>query len=138
MGNPEDVGRDGVSNWPFYLTTEFNESLVQTYNLADYGSIVDVDLLRNGEAGDFTGAVADKFAGSYFMADVNFVGWTAANSLFAVWFGVNDVNVMVHAQDMNRERYVDAMTEVQIKYRDNLEMVRHQHTLSVSPECPLT
>lgn len=47
LGNPGYPGWTSANgpNWVGYLTVKYNDSLLQTYNLADGGATVDADLV---------------------------------------------------------------------------------------------
>ncbi|KAL8718509.1 MAG: hypothetical protein Q9225_004358 [Loekoesia sp. 1 TL-2023] len=77
-------------NWIEYLTFKYNESLVDTYNLAVSGSTVNNTVLGLSSTADLVHQVSDRFVPSYVRK--NTAGWTSSNSLFALFFGINDVN----------------------------------------------
>ena len=94
IGNPPYPGytsSDGP-NWVDFLTTVYNQSFIETYDLAYGGAVVDSSLVAQYEPTvlDFVQQVNDEFIPVYAGVD-NGVGWTSANSLFAAFFGINDV-----------------------------------------------
>ncbi|MCJ1241910.1 hypothetical protein MMC14_009916 [Varicellaria rhodocarpa] len=94
IGNPPYPGytsSDGP-NWVDFLTTVYNQSFIETYNLAYGGAVVDSSLVAQFQPTvlDFVQQVNDEFIPVYAGVD-NGVGWTSVNSLFAAFFGINDV-----------------------------------------------
>jgi phospholipase/lecithinase/hemolysin len=100
LGNPPLPGRtfSNGRNWLTSLATEYNASSLRIYNFAMGGSIVDsfgvpypfrplseqIDrffLPNYGGAGNGTQREGD-----------NRIGWTSSATLFALFFGINDVN----------------------------------------------
>lgn len=77
-------------NWIEYLTFKYNESLVDTYNLTVSGSTVNNTVLGVSSTADLVHQISDRFVPSYVRK--NTAGWTSSNSLFALFFGINDVN----------------------------------------------
>ncbi|KAM0712024.1 hypothetical protein Q7P37_011118 [Cladosporium fusiforme] len=92
LGNPNFPGwtTSGGPNWIGYYITQFNSSPVYSYNFASGGATTDSDLVE-----PFASTVL-SFVDQVDLYLENarkpgFVKWDAANSLFAVWIGVNDV-----------------------------------------------
>ncbi|KAL8947374.1 MAG: hypothetical protein Q9222_006340 [Ikaeria aurantiellina] len=77
-------------NWIQYLTFKYNESQINTYNLAVSGATVNDSALGATTTNDLVNQVTTKFKPNY--SDKNTVGWTASNSLFTLFLGVNDVD----------------------------------------------
>ncbi|KAL8968015.1 MAG: hypothetical protein Q9183_002660, partial [Haloplaca sp. 2 TL-2023] len=77
-------------NWIEYLTFKYNDSQVDTYNLAIGGSTVDGEVFGIGGPGNLISQINDRFVPNYVLK--NTVGWSASNSLFTLFFGINDVN----------------------------------------------
>ncbi|CCD43789.2 carbohydrate esterase family 16 protein [Botrytis cinerea T4] len=95
IGNPPFPGTttDAGLNWIDYLVTAYNTSLTLSYNFAVGGSTVDdnvVPSITNGakslveQTAIFTANLAPK---------PSYAPWTSANTLFAVWFGINDIDL---------------------------------------------
>ncbi|KAI4241880.1 MAG: hypothetical protein L6R40_004279 [Gallowayella cf. fulva] len=77
-------------NWIEYLTFKYNESQIDTYNLARSGAVVNTTAIGQNETIDLIHQINDRFAPNY--VSQNTVGWNASNSLFSLFLGVNDVN----------------------------------------------
>jgi len=93
LGNPTYPGStssDGP-NWVDFLTTTYNKSYIQTYNLAYGGATVDSALVAQylPTVLDLKQQIEEEFLPVY--GNKTLVPWTAATSLFAVWIGINDV-----------------------------------------------
>lgn len=104
LGNPEYPGFTSASgpNWIDYLTVKYNQSFLQTYNLAIGGATVDEDIdlhppmfgrdlfqpvrnsLKDQVQRDFITAYAYKNAPGA-------PDWNGGSALFAIWIGINDV-----------------------------------------------
>ncbi|KAF8992993.1 hypothetical protein BDQ17DRAFT_1432012 [Cyathus striatus] len=93
FGNPPYPGytATGGQNWVGYVTTEFNKSLLLTYNYAYGGATIDASLVAPYEStvlsltdqvNQFLTGAAKKPAST---------PWTSANSLFSVFIGINDI-----------------------------------------------
>ena len=134
--------------WPYYLTTSYNDSLLQTYCLAKSGSTVDHAILPHGNS--FTEQMSDywlpKYSKQWDMYDLaatsseirlddystdNIVEkrnhlagnkkvqetieeksaskWSSSTSLFAVFFGVNDVIVTLEDPLKDQELVFNAI-----------------------------
>lgn len=97
LGNPTFPGwtTSGGPNWIGYYITQYNSSPVYSYNFASGGATTDAKLVT-----PFAPTVLS------FVDQVNlylksvktagFAKWNAANSVFAVWIGVN-VSVVTNA-----------------------------------------
>jgi hypothetical protein len=89
LGNPPyplGTASDQV-NWPVYITIEYNRSVIETYNFARVGATVDRTLIPHGS--DFVHQFREGFLPIH--ADAERAKWDAPTSLFAVFFGMNDV-----------------------------------------------
>ncbi|KAF7959751.1 hypothetical protein EAE96_001360 [Botrytis aclada] len=95
IGNPPFPGTttDAGLNWIDYLVTAYNTSLTLSYNFAVGGATVDnnvIPSITNGakslveQTAIFTANLAPK---------PSYAPWTSANTLFAVWFGINDIDL---------------------------------------------
>ncbi|KAF2114953.1 carbohydrate esterase family 16 protein [Lophiotrema nucula] len=93
LGNPAYPGytTSGGPNWIGYLVKENNASTVYSFNFAYGGATVNASLVKPyqptvksiiDQVGQFSSSIASK---------PSYAPWTASNSLFAVWIGVNDV-----------------------------------------------
>jgi len=94
LGNPTYPGYTAVDgpNWVDYLTVQYNESTLLTYNLAYGGATVDSALVAPYLPTVLSVAeqVEDEFfpvyAGSPAIAP-----WCSSDTLFAIFIGINDV-----------------------------------------------
>lgn len=84
-------------NWIQYLTFKYNESQVETYNLAVSGSTVDNSIFDEPGDADLVHQISGRFAPNY--VNMESVGWTSSNALFSLFFGINDVNRSWNKQD---------------------------------------
>ncbi|KAL2130376.1 hypothetical protein VTI74DRAFT_6538 [Chaetomium olivicolor] len=93
LGNPPLPGwtASGGLNWVGFLTSQFNTSTVLTYNFAYGGATTNATLVQPyastvlsfiDQVAQFSGSIASK---------PSYAPWTASNTLFGVWMGVNDV-----------------------------------------------
>lgn len=71
-----------------YLTTEFNQSSIETYCFARSADTVNASITPHGS--DFVHEVREDFLPIYGGS-----GWRSASSLFAMFFGVNDIHMVV-------------------------------------------
>ncbi|MCJ1360586.1 MAG: hypothetical protein MMC33_010594 [Icmadophila ericetorum] len=101
LGNPAYPGYTSSNgpNYVDYLTTQYNQSLVETYNLAYGGATVDSDLVAQylPTVLDFRQQVNTEFFPYY--VDKPAAKWTSSNSLFSAFFGINDVGNSYSAQN---------------------------------------
>jgi phospholipase/lecithinase/hemolysin len=72
----------GGPSWVTYLTTEYNRSLILTYNYAANGAFT--QQLKRQRDYDFLRHAGKK---------PSWAPWTSANSLFVKWIGINDIAV---------------------------------------------
>ena len=83
------------SNGPNYidfLTTTYNQSYIQTYNFGYGGAVVNDSVVKNGfgiTVQSFVDQVQDEFLPAY--SNNSEVRWNSSNSLFTIFFGINDV-----------------------------------------------
>ncbi|KAG6866381.1 hypothetical protein C0993_007542, partial [Termitomyces sp. T159_Od127] len=93
LGNPIYPGytSSGGQNWVDYVTTEFNNSLLFTYNYAYGGATIDATLVApfaptvlslTDQVNQFLSGAGTKPAAT---------PWTSADSLFSIWIGINDI-----------------------------------------------
>lgn len=91
LGNPSYPGWTSSNgpNWVGFLTYQYNASALQTYNLAYGGATVDSALVTPYAPTvlSLKNQVEDLYLPNY----ANSTKWTANDSLFAVWIGINDV-----------------------------------------------
>lgn len=77
----------GGTNWVGYLATEYNSSLVLSYNLAIGGATIDNNLV-NGEVEDMVTQVA-TFQ-SIYSSKPEIAPWTSSDAVFGFWIGINE------------------------------------------------
>ncbi|KAI4161073.1 MAG: hypothetical protein LQ342_005236 [Letrouitia transgressa] len=99
LGNPAYPGAtssDGP-NYVDFLTSTYNQSFIRTYNLGYGGATIDPSLVSSPYGlivQSFQQQVQEEFLPVY--ASNPSVPWTSADSLFTVFFGINDV-ILSHA-----------------------------------------
>lgn len=71
-----------------YMTTEFNRTYMQTYNFARSAGTINDTITPHGT--DFSQEMEEGFLPAYGAS-----GWEAASTLFGMFFGVNDINLLV-------------------------------------------
>ncbi len=89
LGNPSyplGTASDQI-NWPVYLTIEYNQSVIETYNFARVGATIDHALIPHGSS--FVHQLRKGFLTVH--ADEEGAKWDASTTLFAIFFGMNDV-----------------------------------------------
>ncbi|CAF9906955.1 hypothetical protein IMSHALPRED_005402 [Imshaugia aleurites] len=94
LGNPSYPGSTSCDgpNYIDFLTTTYNESYIQAYNLGYGGATIDDSIVTSGFGAtvqSFQDQVEHEFLHTY--VNNTQVPWNASNSLFTVFFGVNDV-----------------------------------------------
>ncbi|OQE08277.1 hypothetical protein PENVUL_c010G06863 [Penicillium vulpinum] len=91
MGNPTlGTGTTtGGPNWVGYLTTEYNASLVLSYNLAVGGASLDNSLVLTGTKEDMVTQVA-TFETAYSQKPA-VAPWSSHDAVFGFWIGINDI-----------------------------------------------
>ncbi|CAJ2505488.1 Uu.00g128820.m01.CDS01 [Anthostomella pinea] len=94
LGNPPYPGYTSSNgpNWVDYLTVKYNASLLQTYNLAYGGATVASDLVAPylPTVLSVKQQVQTEFLPGY-TGSSSEASWTGADSVFAIWIGINDV-----------------------------------------------
>ncbi|KAL8816386.1 MAG: hypothetical protein Q9191_008341, partial [Dirinaria sp. TL-2023a] len=109
IGNPAYPGDTNIGSpdWINYITVQFNRRFTRLFNFAYAGGTID-DLVDPSPFGalSFRQQVKDRFLPRYQNGGG---GWAAQNSLFAIWFGMNDV--MLNNAKPNASAYIDALTE---------------------------
>ncbi|KAE8136237.1 GDSL lipase/esterase [Aspergillus pseudotamarii] len=101
MGNPTlGTGTTtGGENWVGYLTTGQNASLVLSYNLAVGGASIDNSLVQGSTDVDLASQV-DIFDETYSIKPAS-APWSADNSVFGFWIGINDIGNAFYNTDAN-------------------------------------
>ena len=91
FGNPKvDPSKAFLSDkWISYLSTKYNDSIIETYNLAVSASTIDASFVPHGN--DLVSQVQKTFIPTY--ASKKSSTWHPSKSLFAILLGVNDVEV---------------------------------------------
>ena len=81
----------GTANYVEYLTTKYNQSLILTYNFACGGATTDnkIDESPFGSV-DFREQVQSHFLPNFGKEQI-FRSWRADNSMFIIFFGINDI-----------------------------------------------
>ncbi|KAK7942738.1 uncharacterized protein PG986_011851 [Apiospora aurea] len=135
LGNPSYPGYTSSNgpNWVDYLTVKYNASLLQTYNLAVGGATVDSDLVKPylPTVLSVKQQVQDVFLPSYPSSPSSssssssengpVVQWSASDSLFAFWIGINDVGNSYWQDDtaaLNRQIFAVYADVVRTLYGD--------------------
>ena len=85
-------------NWVQYLTFKYNESHIYTYNLALSGAVVNTTAIGQNQPIDLIHQINERFIPNYVTK--NDIGWNASNSLFALYFGTNEVDRTYKQQDL--------------------------------------
>ncbi|KAI4205274.1 MAG: hypothetical protein LQ350_000596 [Teloschistes chrysophthalmus] len=94
LGNPSYPGATSADgpNYVDFLTTTYNQSFIETFNLGYGGATIDPSLVGSPYGyivQSFRQQVQDEFLPTY--ASNSGVQWSGSNSLFTVFFGINDV-----------------------------------------------
>ena len=93
IGNPAFPGEttDNGINWIGHLVETYNTSLTLSYNFAYGGAVVNASIVAPlietiktmvDQVSEFT---------SNLEPTPTYAPWTSENSLFAIWFGINDI-----------------------------------------------
>ncbi|KAI1344695.1 hypothetical protein F5Y15DRAFT_1437 [Xylariaceae sp. FL0016] len=94
IGNPALPGKTnaGGLTWAGFLTTEMNNSLILTYDFAVSGATVDNSIVAATLAPNIP-SMSDQVTTwtKNVQPKPSYAPWTAEDSLFAFYFGVNDV-----------------------------------------------
>lgn len=127
LGNPPYPGStssDGP-NYVDFLTTTYNRSYIQTFNLGFGGATVDPSLVSS-PFGDivqsFKQQVQQEFIPTY--GNKVAVPWSAANSLVTVFFGINDL-IASHSQQNDSLNYALIKSYERLVHQVRLSIVRH-------------
>ena len=126
LGNPAYPGATS-SNGPNYvdfLSTTYNESFIQTYNFGYGGATVDPTLVASPYGlvvQSFEQQVIDGFLPFYSHGEVP---WSPGNTLFTVFFGINDV--ILSYMQLNHSLNYDLI-------KDYESLVNQVFRLSLSP-----
>ena len=94
LGNPSYPGATSAAgpNYIDFLITTYNQSYIQAYNLGYGGATIDHSVVQSGlrkTVQSFQQQVEDEFLPTY--VNNSKVPWTPSNSLFSIFFGINDV-----------------------------------------------
>lgn len=107
LGNPPYPGSTSCNgpNYVDFLTTTYNRSYIETYNFGFGGATID-PLLAPSPYGEvvqsFKQQVQYEFLPTY--GDKAAVPWSSADSLFTIFFGINDV-IRTQAQQNDNLNY---------------------------------
>ncbi len=106
------------SNYIEYLTFKYNESLILTYNFAWAGGTIDnrIDQSPFGSV-DFHEQVQNQFIPN-FGNEQKFRTWSANNSMFISFFGINDIALF--KSEPNASDYI---TRVVKSYQNSTEQL---------------
>ncbi|KAF8852714.1 hypothetical protein BDZ45DRAFT_599510 [Acephala macrosclerotiorum] len=98
IGNPDFPGRNSANgtNWVGFLTTRYNASLLQTYNLASSGATLD-NAIVPGYPMSVALQVYQRFMPHY--ADAHSPSWKASDTLFVMFAGIVDSIMMNGRRD---------------------------------------
>lgn len=78
----------GGINWVGFLTTQDNDSLVLSYNLAFGGAVIDNSIIKGSQKCDMVCQV-DLFQSTY-SSKPESAPWTSENAVFGFWIGINE------------------------------------------------
>ena len=87
-------------NWVEFLTTTYNATYVQTYNLAYGGATVDSALVKPylPTVLSLKQQIQDEYLPTYGSKPA-FAPWSSKDSLFSIFIGINDVGNSYSAQN---------------------------------------
>ncbi|KAK0735953.1 hypothetical protein B0T21DRAFT_401637 [Apiosordaria backusii] len=135
FGNPPLPGwtASGGLNWVGFLTSQYNTSTLLTYNFAYGGATTNATLVQPwrvdvlsliDQVQQFSDSIASK---------PSYAPWTAKNSLFGIWIGVNDVG-----NSWWKEEYDELVSQIMDTYFGQLQVLydagaRNFVALSVPP-----
>ena len=132
LGNPSYPGSTSCDgpNYVDFLTLTYNHSFIQTYNFGYGGATIQDSIVDSGfgpTVQSFQDQVDHEFLHTY-VNNTN-VPWTASNSLFTIFFGINDVTnsfapFASHNDSVNYE-LVKA-------YESIVDQVRLSHSIGVT------
>lgn len=79
-------------NWVGYLTTQYNDTTVLSYNHAVSGATVNNSIVASNPdvPQDLEYQVLDEFDQKYCPPHTTGLGWSADAALFGVWIGINE------------------------------------------------
>ncbi|MCJ1224242.1 hypothetical protein MMC12_000886 [Toensbergia leucococca] len=102
LGNPAYPGTTSSNgpNYVDYLTTTYNKSYIQTYNLGYPGATIDPALVGSPYGyivQSFRQQVEDEWTPTYSQKTAP--AWTASNTLFTSFFGINDIQISYSEQN---------------------------------------
>jgi hypothetical protein len=110
LGNPTYPGwtATGGENWVDYVTTQYNKSLVLTYNYAYGGATIDAALVPpyTSTVKSLTDQVNQFLSGAGKKPAAT--PWTSSNSLFSIWIGINDIGNTFY-KDGDRDAFSDTL-----------------------------
>ncbi|PQE30861.1 fungal cellulose binding domain-containing protein [Rutstroemia sp. NJR-2017a WRK4] len=94
IGNPPFPGSttSGGLNWIDYLVTAYNTTLTLSYNFAYNGATVSADIVPPYKSSVQSLIDQTNIFTSNLAVKPSYAPWTSTNSLFALWFGINDIN----------------------------------------------
>ena len=123
FGNPALPDSSSINlKWIQYLTTTYNDSLIQTYNMASYGATMD----------GFVRFYHEHFMPHYGISNhTGAAGWNSTNSLFAIFFGINDVRRCTD-QPLTKDDCSEIYESLFLIYRFMLEQVSILFYFSIS------
>ncbi|KAF2750286.1 carbohydrate esterase family 16 protein [Sporormia fimetaria CBS 119925] len=121
LGNPSYPGwtASGGPNWIGYLVKEYNAGDLFSFNFAYGGATVNASLVQPyqptvksliDQVQQFHASIASK---------PSYAPWTADNSLFAIWMGVNDVGNSywsADVEDLHNRIMQDYFEEVEVLF----------------------
>lgn len=94
MGNPTYPGYTSANgpNWVDFLTTTYNQSLLQTVNLAYGGATIDSALVAQylPTVLDVNQQINNEYLPTY-TPSPSFFPWQSTNTLFSIFIGINDI-----------------------------------------------
>ncbi|KAI4210999.1 MAG: hypothetical protein LQ351_006226 [Letrouitia transgressa] len=80
----------GGLTWVQYLTTKYNQSFIETFNFAAAGATISNSVLGIDGENDLEHQISNHFQPIYATSNGS-SNWTATNSLFTLYFGINDI-----------------------------------------------
>ncbi|KAI7484075.1 acyl-CoA dehydrogenase [Hortaea werneckii] len=94
-GNPDPPGKSSAYalNWAQDISAEYNKSLIYLYDFAHSGAIVNSSLISPYQSvnNTFTAQADNQFL-AYLTGEDRIVNWHSSDSLFTVFFGINDID----------------------------------------------
>lgn len=94
LGNPLYPGLTSADgpNYIDFLTSTYNQSYIQGYNFGYGGAVINDSVVHNGfgpTVKNFEDQVKKEFLSTY--VNNGHVQWSSSDSLFSIFFGINDV-----------------------------------------------